>query len=120
MLTEQENSPLLRVSFHCIMSVSRILYRAPVLVLGDRHLSSPSITLGVKRHSQLFPKKGLGTALHQSKDFAVSPSILLSKLAQLFPKKGLGGCSLSLTTVTARTSLITQGGRYPLPFPALF
>jgi len=62
----------------------------------DSYLSSPLIALGVKRHSQHINSYVLGTALHSGKDFAVSA--------------GLN------RVVSARTSRITPGRRYLLPF----
>jgi hypothetical protein len=54
--------------FHCVMPVSRILYRTPEPAFDDMHLSSPAIARRVKRHFRI----AADTALHRGKDFAVS------------------------------------------------
>jgi hypothetical protein len=67
----------------------------PNSVVGN-HLSGLCVATKLKRHSAA---KSCGTALHRSKDFAVSPE--LNRF------------------VTVRTSTVTGDGNYPLPLRSI-
>lgn len=94
------------------VSVSRILsWRG--IYLGALLPARSSGTLSTTFANGLFlpsAKVVLSTALHSSKDFAVSLSVFPQRLT---PK---GFELISQLNVTVRTSRITPDGRYPLPF----
>ena len=83
--------------------ISRILFL-------NNYLSSPSITLRVKRLKYMIAH--ISTVLHSSKDLAVSLSVLLRN-SSIFSN---GAFSLSFESVSARTSHLAVDGCYPLPF----
>ena len=88
-----------------LASISRILSGGSLLLCG--HLSRRIVADTLERHSQ--PK--LGTALRPGKDFAVSPPTSPPGLIRTFVRM----LRSFVRSVSARTSLLAEDGRYPLP-----
>ena len=87
-----------------------IIYLGQLLPAGSCGSLSPDFGLKFR------PKSGESTALHASKDLAVSPYMLPYKL---FLKKILRNSFTFDPDVSARTSMIAHDGRYPLRFSCL-
>lgn len=68
----RENSHHLSVSFHFYYVYKPNFVFITKLVTNDKYLSVVRVTTTIKRHFRV----ASDTALHQSKDFAVSPSYL--------------------------------------------
>ncbi len=77
----------------------------------NSHLSGPFVTKWIERHSNL----AIGTALHPSKDLAVSPFHFTTCVDYRKAHPVKDAPPFQAKSVSARTSRIAPDGRYPLP-----